>query len=617
MGLITELRRRNVFRVAIAYTVIAWVLAQVADVAFDNFGAPDWVSKSVLFVLLLGFPLAVFFAWAFEITPEGVKKEKDVDRSVSVTSQTGRKIDFLIIGVLVIAVGFLLVERFVLQEVELVSESSNIVADLAEVVVTDKSLAVLPFVAMSNGPGDEYFADGLTEEILNSLAQLPELLVTARTSAFSFKGQDVPIPEIAVKLGVAHVVEGSVRRAGDRLRITAQLIRASDGFHLWSDTYDRSNEDSFGIQGEIAEKIASALNVVLDDEQLARMKSSGLRNPEAFIAFQKGEELAAKAHEAGYDKQIELLREANRLYDRTIEIQPDYSPAHFNHGDYYVHIASSELELDYPLVEVDEAIELAATDFRNAARTAKSEGDRLTATLEQALISGQWKRLPDLLSAAYQLPECIFPSWWGSLSSVLGPTSESLTMWQRAQVCDPLNFYNWTNVAKTQIMLGNFDAAIDTANAGLAIVSHDQIVWQLISAHLATGKFEQASTIVQRHLDIEQSRIFRNFLIAAAQGQVVEAQAMSDIFLQRFGVENITATVAMFAIMGDRDSANELSAQIDATPLGFLTLLNAQDTCLCGAAFDLEYTPNFARLIDEGNFAWPPPSPIKWPLKDW
>ena len=214
MGLFTELRRRNVFRVAIAYAVIAWVLAQVADVAFDNFGAPDWVPKSVLFVLLLGFPLAVFFAWAFEITPEGVKKEKDVDRSSSITNQTGRKLNFLIIGVLVIAVGFLLVERFVLQEVQPVSEGSATLAESSEVVATDKSVAVLPFVAMSSGPDDEYFADGLTEEILNSLAQLPELLVTARTSAFSFKGQDVPIPEVALKLGVAHVVEGSVRRAG-------------------------------------------------------------------------------------------------------------------------------------------------------------------------------------------------------------------------------------------------------------------------------------------------------------------------------------------------------------------------------------------------------------------
>jgi TolB-like protein len=616
MGLFTELRRRNVFRVAIAYTVIAWVLAQVADLAFDNFGAPGWVPKSVLFVLLMGFPLAVFFAWAFEITPEGVKKEKEVDRSVSITNRTGRKIDFLIIGVLVIAVGFLLVERFVLQDVKPVSEISTTVADSAEVEATDKSVAVLPFVAMSSGPDDEYFADGLTEEILNSLAQLPELLVTARTSAFSFKGQDIPITEIAVKLGVAHVVEGSVRRAGDRLRITAQLIRATDGFHLWSDTYDRSNEDSFGIQGEIAEKIAVALQVVLDDEQLARMRSSGLRNPEAFIAFQKGNELAAKAHELGVDEQVELLLEANGYYDRTLEIQPDYSPAYFQHGDYYVHFAEFGLQMGRSAAEIEEAIELAATDFQNAARTAKTEGDRLTATLEQALISGQWKRLPDLLSAAYQLPGCINPSWWGALATMLRPTTESLAMWQRARECDPLNFFNWANIAETQYMLGDFDAALDTSNRALAIVNHVQIVTQLIKANIATGQFDQASTIAQRYQDAEEARVFTDFLIAAAQGQEVEAQTLRDNFLRISSEPVDFAAVTIFAVMGDRDKANEMAAELDATPLGFLTLLITQSVCSCGAAFDLEYTPNFARLIDEGGFAWPPPSTIKWPLKD-
>ncbi len=616
MGLITELRRRNVFRVAIAYTVIAWVLAQVADLAFDNFGAPDWVPKSVLFVLLMGFPLAVFFAWAFEITPEGVKKEADVDRSGSFTNRTGRKIDFLIIGLLVIAVGFLLVERFVLQDTQRVSGGSITVADSAAVEVTDKSVAVLPFVALSSGPDDEYFADGLTEEILNSLAQLPELLVTARTSAFSFKGQDIPIPEIAVKLGVAHIVEGSVRRSGERLRITAQLIRATDGFHLWSETYDRSNEDSFGIQSEIAEKIAAALNVVLDDQELARMRSSGLRNPEAFIAFQKGNELGANAHEGGMAPALDLLRRANQYYDRTIELKPDYSPAHFLHGDYYIHFAESALQLGLPLADVEQAIELAATDFQNAARTAKSEGDRLTATLEQALISGQWKRLPDLLSAAYQLPECIDPSWWGDLTTVMGSTIESLEMWQRVQVCDPLNLANWADVAHTQSMLGDFDAAIDTATRGVAIKSQDLIVSQLINAHIAAHQFEQALTIAQRDLDVEENRVLANFLIAAAQGQVVEAQALRDSFYQRFSDSHDAITLVILAVMGDRDKANELAGKVDARPLGFLTLLSAQSLCFCGAVFDLEYAPNFERLISDGGFAWPPPSPIKWPLKD-
>ena len=254
---------------------------QLADIVLDNVTAPEWVMQVLMLFIIIGFPVALIFAWAFEMTPEGIKREHEVDRSVSITDKTGRKLDFIVIGVLGIAVAFLLIEKFGEDDAP----------------VTDKSVAVLPFVAMSSGPDDEYFAAGLTEEILNSLAGLPDLLVTARTSAFHFKGQDLPpIPEIAAILGVAHIVEGSVRRDGERLRITAQLIRATDSIHLWSETYDHDSEDTFAVQTDIAEKIATALDVVLDDEQLARMHAVGLRDPEAYVAYQKGIELFEIAH---------------------------------------------------------------------------------------------------------------------------------------------------------------------------------------------------------------------------------------------------------------------------------------------------------------------------------
>jgi TolB-like protein len=192
---------------------------------------------------------------------------------------------------------------------------------------------------MSSGPDDEYFADGLTEEILNSLTLLPELLVTARTSAFAFKGTDVSIPEIALQLGVAHIVEGSVRRSGEQIRITAQLIRSSDGFHLWSETYDRSSADSFGVQAEIAGKVAAALDVVLDQEQLARMRTSGLRNPEAVITYQKAVEAAAYAYEGTQSGLVEELFTANQFLDQVIALEPDFSAAHagtFVGGDAFI-----------------------------------------------------------------------------------------------------------------------------------------------------------------------------------------------------------------------------------------------------------------------------------------
>ena len=612
MSLIAELKRRNVFRVAVAYAVIAWVLAQVADLAFDNFGAPDWVPKSVLFILALGFPLAIFFAWAFEMTPEGVKKEKDVERSQSITSQTGRKLDFLIIGVLLIAVGLLLVDKFVLREVASPGSAEMVAAEN-----TDKSLAVLPFVAMSNGPDDEYFADGLTEEILNSLAQLPELLVTARTSAFSFKGLDVPVPEIAAKLGVAHVVEGSVRRAGDQLRITAQLIRAHDGFHLWSDTYDRSSADSFGVQGEIAEKVAAALDIVLDEQQLAKMHSSGMRNPEAFIAYQKGQEIYRRAHGTDDDnEEVAELRAANDYFERTLELEPDFSSAYYHHADYFIHAAAAGVvDGDSSEATIAATLERATRDLQMAARTARTDGERLDVTLEAAVIGGQWRRIPELLDGAIRSTDCISPGWWGGTLVEIDPSEGLLQLWQRSLQCDPLNFYNWSNVATAQIGRGEYQAAVDTATRGLGVVPHRQIADGLITAHMALGEFDQALAASQRHLEDETQRDRVQFLLAAAHGDANESRRLLDSFTANYG--SARAGLEFLAVQGDRTGANAKAAAADARPLGFLNLATAVGSCNCGAPFDLEVAPNFARFLEEAELPWPPPSPIKWPLKDW
>ena len=239
MSFFNELKRRNVFRVGIAYILLGWVVMQAADFALDLIDAPNWIIQALFIIGLAGLPIALFFAWAFEVTPEGIKREKEVDRSASITPQTGRKLDRAIIVFLAAAVVFLLLKPMWQERqtdsAEVTATPSSTGDTNAEAPrPTDKSVAVLPFVRLSSGEDDEFFADGLTEEILNALAQLPELQVTARTSSFSFKGQDTPVNEIAAELGVRHVVEGSVRRAGDRIRVTAQLIRAEDGINLWS-----------------------------------------------------------------------------------------------------------------------------------------------------------------------------------------------------------------------------------------------------------------------------------------------------------------------------------------------------------------------------------------------
>jgi TolB-like protein len=328
MSFFEELKRRNVIRVGIAYVVTAWLIAQVADLALDNFEAPGWVIKTILLVLALGLPVAVFFAWAFELTPEGIKKESDVDRRESITPKTGRKLDRVIIGVLVLSVAYFAVDKFLLRSSDRapVAQQAETTAPAALQTETtapdkatapaEKSIAVLPFVNMSADPDNEYFADGLSEELLNQLAQIPELMVVGRTSSFSFKGKNADLRNIGTTLGVAHVLEGSVRRQADKVRIMTQLIRVSDGFHLWSETYDRTLENVFAIQDDIAASVARALRLVLDDEARNAMQAVGVRNVDAFVAYQKGYDLYQKAH--GDAPTLATLAEAQGEFERAI-----------------------------------------------------------------------------------------------------------------------------------------------------------------------------------------------------------------------------------------------------------------------------------------------------------
>ena len=243
MSLIAELKRRNVFRVGVAYAIVAWLLVEVASVLLPTFEAPVWVMKAFSSLVILGFPLALILAWAFELTPEGIKRESAVDPAESITQVTGRKLDFAIIGLLALAVAYFAVDKFVLQ-------ADRIPA--AESTEQVKTIAVLPFANMSGDPEQEFFSDGISEELLNVLAKVKGLRVTSRTSAFAFKGTNTSIPEIAEKLGVDHVLEGSVRMAGDRVRITAQLIEVDTDSrfdsHLWSESYDRDLSDIFAVQ---------------------------------------------------------------------------------------------------------------------------------------------------------------------------------------------------------------------------------------------------------------------------------------------------------------------------------------------------------------------------------
>ena len=307
MSLFAELKRRNVFKVAAAYMVAAWLVLQVTDIVAPILGLPDVFNRGVLLLLAIGFPFALIFAWAFEITPDGIRKEKEVDRGRSIAHQTGRKLDFIVVGVFAVAATLFALERFVWTEAD---------SQVAETTNTQRKIAVLPFVNMSDDPEQEYFSDGLSEELLNLLAQIPELRVTSRTSAFSFKGKDATIAEVGRALDVEHVLEGSVRRSGDTIRITAQLIEVDTDTHLWSDTWDRNFEDVFLIQDEIAEFVVGALKIRL----LGEVPRVSETTQEAYEMYLQARFLMEQSTPSSF-------RQAEIINRQVLDIDPAYAPA--------------------------------------------------------------------------------------------------------------------------------------------------------------------------------------------------------------------------------------------------------------------------------------------------
>ena len=256
-SLLSELKRRNVLRAGVLYVGAVWAFGQGLSQFSPALGLPDWATRWFLIAAAIGFPFWIAFAWFYEFTPEGLKRESQIDPADSITAHTSKKLDRWIIGVLAVAVVLLLTNTFVWHK------GAGLNADADSVPIAEHSIAVLPFVNMSDEKANEYFSDGISEELLNLLAKIPQLQVTARTSSFSFKGKDVAIPEIARTLHVAHVLEGSVRKAGNSVRITAQLIKAGTDTHLWSQTYDRKLDDIFKVQDEIAAAVVEQLKIKL------------------------------------------------------------------------------------------------------------------------------------------------------------------------------------------------------------------------------------------------------------------------------------------------------------------------------------------------------------------
>ncbi len=427
MGLVSELKRRNVFRVALLYIVASWLILQVAEVLASLLPVPDWAGTFVLFLLLIAFPLVLIFSWVYEITPEGIKLEKEVERDRSITAHTGRKINLLTIVLAVAAIVVVGLDRMI-PESQPVTPAAVAVTDTsapAEAQAPSNSIAVLPFVDMSPGKDQEYLSDGLAEELLNLLARVPEIRVAARTSSFSFKHQDVDIAAVANKLNVAYVLEGSVRKSGDRVRVTAQLIDATNGYHVWSDKFDRALEDIFAIQDEIAGAVVETLKVTLLGER-SRPREV---DPEAYALFLQGRYFAERLSIENHRKAVESLNQA-------LSIDPEYAPAWAELGRTYSNQAVARL------VPVDEGFRLAREHLEKAISIDPEHAVAYSRLGWIALNYGS--DLPEaaaLMSKALALEpgnDTVLANA-GSLAAALGRLDQAIELHEHALARDPLS----------------------------------------------------------------------------------------------------------------------------------------------------------------------------------
>ncbi|MFL6590358.1 MAG: tetratricopeptide repeat protein [Chthoniobacterales bacterium] len=439
-----ELKRRNVIRAAIFYAGTVWALAQGISQLGPSVGAPEWATRWFLVAAAIGFPFWVAFAWFYEFTPEGLKRESEIDRAESVTHHTGRKLDFAIIGVLAVAVVLLLTDRFV---------SRHGVNPIAE-----KSIAVLPLVNSTGDPANEYFSDGMSEEFISTLSRLQDLKVIGRSSSFQFKGKSDDSRTIGEKLGVYYLLEGSVRKSADRVRIAVALIKSGDGANVWSDTYDRELKDIFAVQSEIAGEVAKQLKVALlgKDGQAVPLTTAATpsnQNVEAYNALLQGNFYFNR-------RTAEDTRKAIGYYEEAIRLDPRYALAYAK-----LSYSAETLATNYAGIPPKEREELLAKTRASAQRALDLDPNLADAHLAQGRIltdvdfnfaaaEAEVRRASELA-----LQNALVTGDFARLMSYLGRFDEALALGQRAIALEPLRSTSHQNLALYLTVLGRYDEA--------------------------------------------------------------------------------------------------------------------------------------------------------------
>jgi len=574
MSFLEELKRRNVIRVAALYVVASWLVLQVADILLDAFEVPSWGMRLLFAILLLGFPMVLLFSWIFELTPDGLRREADISRSAD-TPASGRKINILTIVLLLLTVGIVVLDRVIPETPPDDDPGAN-----ASISAPRDSIAVLPFVNLSDDPANVYFSEGLAEELLNMLAAIPDLQVTARTSSFSFKGKDLDIPAIGRSLNVANVLEGSVRKSGNRVRITVQLIDVENGFHLWSETYDRDTDDIFAVQDEIAEAVVGALRVSM----LGEAPRARETDPEAFSAYLYSLHFYQQRTRDGYEKAVTYAQQA-------LDIDPDYAPAWVLLGSTY---SNQALTGQLPYREANE-LALAAAE-----KALAIDPDYPFAYSARAWVAMQYER--DYAAAAEYFRQAlalspddpVILSNAAVLAVRLGRVDEAIDFTRRSLVRNPISTAAHSNLSDQLSRAGQIKEAIDAAREAVELGPANAFARvNLAAAYLLSGQAANAIEEIEK-TDWTLYRLFIQAIAYDVLDRTEESNAAVAEMTDLYADDHAYLIAGVYASRNDPDAAFEwLDRAVDERQQ---TASIRSDPFLASLRDDARWNPLLARL---------------------